>query len=404
MNLIDFSKDVISISDTGLVRKANEDNCYVTETPNGFLFVVCDGMGGHVGGARASAIAVNSIVKFLSKEHYAAVGQALEDALNFANRQILSVASEYPELKGMGTTACILLLRDDRAYFAHIGDSRIYLYCSRQQKLHRLTKDHSVVQGLVDQGVISEAEAENHPNKNRILKTLGIKKDIQPDICTMPVLPAKDDVFLICSDGLSGMVNDELLQHILEQKVSLQEKGDNMLTFAKQAGGTDNITLQLIHISNSPHANPVFVSKNSPYPVYSDNKRNRSNKLFIALTALFVAVIVCGTLFLLNPFKTGEDAKNIRPANVEAAKEPAWKKLAVSMKHLKDDVQKQERYFQKNRDGNIIDGIIVYRDDSYFVGKFREFTLEDGIQYAAKTGDLYNKDGSLKEKDIKYDY
>jgi serine/threonine protein phosphatase PrpC len=390
MNLIDFSKDVFSITDAGLVRQANEDNCYASETPNGFLFVVCDGMGGHVGGARASAIAVNSIANFFTKEYYAAIGQALEDALNFANKQILSVAAEQPELKGMGTTACVALLRDDKAYFAHIGDSRIYFYCNKQQQLHRLTKDHSVVQGLVDQGVISEAEAEHHPNKNRILKTLGIKKDIQPDICTTPVLPVKDDIFLLCSDGLSGMVNDELLQHILEQKVSLQEKGGNMLTFAKQAGGTDNITLQLIHIGNSPHTNSVFVSKNPHYP-YAANKKGKGNKLFIAIIALFAVIVICGMLFLLNPFKTKENIKNIQQTNIsDKGKEPAWEKLVVNMKLIKDDTQKKYKYYQKSRNGNIIDGVIVYSNNSYFVGQY-----EYGGAYSEIEGDVYNAKGEF---------
>jgi protein phosphatase len=397
MNLIDFNKDVFSVTDVGLVRKANEDNCYAAETPNGFLFAVCDGMGGHVGGARASAIAVNSIVKFLTKEHYAAVGQALEDALNYANRQILRVASEEPELKGMGTTACILLLRDDRAYFAHIGDSRIYLYCSKQQKLHRLTKDHSVVQGLVDHGVISEAEAEHHPNKNRILKTLGIKRNIQPDICTMPVLPAKDDVFLICSDGLSGMVDDELLQHILEQKVSLQEKGDNMLTFAKQAGGTDNITLQLVHISHSPHANPVFVSKNSPYSA-SANKKRKGNKSLIAIIALFAVTVICGILFLLNPFKTKENTKNLQPTNIinEQSQKKAWER-EVELRGYKFLIESEDKkvFGRGYTTGEEFKGIIVENNDFYFVGNIAIYTYDSkiGIGIFPGKGDKYNEKG-----------
>jgi protein phosphatase len=299
MNLIDFNKDVYSVSDIGLVRQANEDNCSAVETPNGFLFVVCDGMGGHVGGAQASAIAVDSIVKFFSKEYYTVAEQALKEALNFANHQILSVADAQPELKGMGTTSCIVLLRDDKAYFAHIGDSRIYLYCSRKRQLHRLTKDHSVVQGLIDHGVISEAEAEHHPNKNQILKTLGVEEDIQPDICAMPVLPAKNDVFLICSDGLSGMVNDKLLQDTLEQKVSLQKKGNNMLAFAKQGGGIDNITIQLIQISNSPHAGSTFVSKNSPY-AHPANKKSKTNiKTALIVITIFALMFIITMIILI---------------------------------------------------------------------------------------------------------
>jgi serine/threonine protein phosphatase PrpC len=393
MDLIDFNKDVFSVTDVGLVRKANEDNCYAAETPNGFLFVVCDGIGGHAGGARASAIAVNSIVNFLTKEHYAAVGQALEDALNFANEQILSVASEQPELKGMGTTVCILLLHSDKAYFAHIGDSRIYLYCSKQQNLHRLTKDHSVVQDLVDHGVISEVEAEHHPNKNRILKALGIKKDIQPDICTMPVLPAKDDVFLICSDGLSDMVNDELLQHILEQKVTLQEKGYNMLTFAKQAGGTDNITLQLIHVSNSPHLNSVFASKNSPY--YA-NKKRKGNKSFIAIIVLSAVIVICGTLFLLNPFKTGEEKKNIQPANIinKQSQKKAWER-EVEQRGYTDmkEIKGCKIFGRKINFKQPFEGICVESTGSYFIGKI---TVYDENSYTPEEGTYYNKNGKKK--------
>lgn len=400
MNLIDFNKDIYSVSDVGLVRKANEDNCYAAETPNGFLFVVCDGMGGHVGGARASAIAVNSIVNFFTKEYYAVVGQALEDALNFSNSQILAVAAEQPELKGMGTTACIVLLRDDKAYFAHIGDSRIYIYCDKQQQLHRLTKDHSIVQGLVDQGVISEAEAENHPNKNRILKTLGIKNDIQPDICTTPVLPAKDDVFLICSDGLSGMVNDELLQHILEQKVSLQEKGDNMLTFAKQAGGTDNITLQLIHINNSPHANSVFVSKNSHYSAYPANKKSKGNKLFIAITALFVVVVICGVLFMLTPSRTKEATQTPPSPTVEkTSQKEKWEEKVLELKYREVGKDENGRVFGNTTPvrGEYFFGIKVLSDDSFFVGKIL-YTNNNKYVTDYDKGKFYYKNGSLKYK------
>jgi protein phosphatase len=396
MNLIDFNKDVYSVSDVGLVRKANEDNCYAAETPNGFLFVVCDGMGGHVGGARASAIAVNSIVNFFTKKYYAVVGQALEDALNFSNSQILGAAAEQPELKGMGTTACILLLRDDKAYFAHIGDSRIYLYCNKQQRLHRLTKDHSIVQGLVDQGVISETEAENHPNKNRILKTLGIKNDIQPDICTTPVLPTKDDVFLICSDGLSGMVNDELLQHILEQKVSLQEKGDNMLTFAKQAGGIDNITLQLILINNSPHTNSVFISKNSHYSTYSTNKKSKGNKLFIAITALFIVVVICSILFMLNPFQTKEDTQTTPPAAEKTSSKEKWEEKVSELKYREVGNDENGRVFGNTTpvSSKYFSGIKVFSDNSFFVG---DILYTNNMYFTERDkGKFYYKNGNPK--------
>ena len=263
MNLIDFNKDVYSISDVGVVKQTNADYCYSAETPNGFLFVVCDGAGGYVGGAKASAIAVTGIVEFFTKKKYTILQQALADALIFANNKIIATVAENPELKGMSATAGVVLLNKDKVWFSHVGDSRIYLFCNQQRKLHRLTKDHSVVQGLIDEGIITAAEAEYHLHKNRILKTLGAKNDLLPDVCSMPLLPAKNDIILICSDGLSAMVGDDILQYILEQETSLQEKGETMLVMAKQAGGTDNITLQLIQISNTPHQTSVFESKNN---------------------------------------------------------------------------------------------------------------------------------------------
>lgn len=293
-------KDVFSNSVVGKVRQANEDNCGSAITPNGYLFVVCDGMGGHVGGATASKIAVQSIMEYFSKGVYDNVYQALSAALNFANMKIIGKTLESQELKGMGTTACILLIQENEAWIAHVGDSRIYLYCQQQQWLHRITKDHSFVQGLVDQGLISDAEAEHHPNKNRILKALGVKESLEPEVCIAPVLPAKNDIFLICSDGLSGMLSDEKLQYVLQQKSSIQQKGQMMIDLANQEGGTDNITVQLICTSKSPYKTSTFVSKNPkdsqpliPNQIIPKTKTNHlTKKIWILISVLFIAIIM----------------------------------------------------------------------------------------------------------------
>jgi protein phosphatase len=254
--------EIYSISDPGLVREQNEDNCETAETANGTVCVVCDGMGGHAGGATASKIAVGCILQFLSKEKYADIRTALGDALEFANLQILGAASENPELQGMGTTACALVYQDNKAWIAHAGDSRIYLYVAKEKRLHRLTKDHSYVQGLVEQGIIYQEEAENHPDKNRILKALGIKEELKPEILEKPILPAKNDIFLICSDGLSGMVSDKEIEKILAEKTDMKAKETALMSAAKAAGGTDNITFQLLHLTQSPHRKSVYESKN----------------------------------------------------------------------------------------------------------------------------------------------
>ncbi|MDR1347185.1 MAG: protein phosphatase 2C domain-containing protein, partial [Prevotellaceae bacterium] len=183
---------------------------------------------------------------------------ALNEALQFANMQILGYAAEHPELKGMGTTACILLLQGNEAYIAHVGDSRIYLYLGKEKQLHRITKDHSFVQTLVDAGQISDEDAEHHPNKNRILRALGIKPELEPTFSEKPILPKNGDIFLICSDGLSGMIDDTAIEGVLSSNTALRQKGEMLINLALENGGLDNITVELIQISDSTHKKTVF--------------------------------------------------------------------------------------------------------------------------------------------------
>ena len=289
-------------AEIGNVRTAQEDNCVNGITPNGHLFVVCDGMGGHVGGAEASKIGVETIFEFLNRETYENILHAIDDALQFANAQILGKVYEYPALKGMGTTVCVLLLQENKAYIAHVGDSRIYLYLGREKELHRITKDHSFVQTLVDlpEGhpeKISDEEAEDHPDKNRILKALGIKSVLTPTICEKPLLPKDGDIFLLCSDGLSGMLPDSTIKRVLSvHTTTLDEKGDMLVNLALEAGGVDNITLQLVQISGSPH-------KKSAYKHCDCNpKRMGKSKSFVPRsknTKLVKWIVcVCTLLFL----------------------------------------------------------------------------------------------------------
>jgi serine/threonine protein phosphatase PrpC len=302
---IDFAADKSLCSDVGLVRKANEDNCGYAQTPNGYLFVVCDGMGGHVGGATASNIGVNSIIEYLSKEAYSNIKQALHDALVFANIQILGTARENPGLKGMGTTACILLVAGDEAWIAHVGDSRIYLYIDREKFLHRITKDHSFVQSLVDRGEIRDEDVENHPKKNIILKALGIKEDIQPTVCESPVLPAKNDIFLICSDGLSGMINDTVIEATLKKVAPLNDKVNELIYLALQNGGKDNVTAQLIQVVDSPwktaepngnEYTPAWRIAQMGKPVNILKKKN----LWVKIAAAAIIVLIPFVWFVLD--------------------------------------------------------------------------------------------------------
>ena len=243
-------------TDKGAVRQANEDSLGVElNTINGSVFVVCDGMGGHVGGAMASSIAVKSIMDYFKLELHENPFIALDNAFQFANTQIFAKTLEDPSLKGMGTTGVILLVRDEDIYIGHVGDSRIYIK-SRGQ-LSRITKDHSYVQQLVDQGIILDEEAESHPQKNQILKALGHSEEVKPTICQQPIKAKKGDLFLLCSDGQCGMVVDRDMEELIDGD-NIEASVENLFNVAMEHGGTDNITNILIKITESTNPTSSF--------------------------------------------------------------------------------------------------------------------------------------------------
>ena len=246
------------LSEVGKVRSHNEDTIgKSTGTPNGDVFVVCDGMGGHVGGKEASRLAVRSILEHFSREKYTNIIQAIDQAFQFANEQIYVHTQVQPELRGMGTTGVILVIKDDLCFFGHVGDSRLYL--KTDNELHRLTKDHSYVQELVDKKLITDEEAEQHPKKNQILRALGHQSEVKPDVCELPVKVKKGDAFLICSDGLNGMVNDRVMNDLIDTS-RLEVSKDKLFESAMANGGHDNISLILIGIIDSPFLISEFKS------------------------------------------------------------------------------------------------------------------------------------------------
>ena len=300
--------EAYGLSITGQVRQANEDSCGFATVPNGELFVVCDGMGGHVGGATASRIAVEQIIQHFKARRYPNIYQALHDALCRANIQIIGAANAEPSLKGMGTTACIVLVDGNDAYMAHVGDSRIYLYEDQKKRLFRITKDHSFVQSLVDMGQLDDRDAEHHPHKNVIMKALGTKEELKPEVYMSPVQPAKGDMFLICSDGLSGMVDDDGIEAILSSDQSIEQKVLDLVTNANVPGkGLDNITAQVIKVVESPYplsnhpdhnpnwrkeaySTPTHNVANNPTPQQATPPKKKKTKVLLAI--LIPAVVL----------------------------------------------------------------------------------------------------------------
>jgi serine/threonine protein phosphatase PrpC len=295
-------------TDVGLVRQANEDNLGNALTPNGHVFVVCDGMGGHVGGAKASQIAVSSIIEFFTKQEYDNLFTAIDRSLVFANEQIYAVSMSQPELKGMGTTAVILIIKEDACYIGHVGDSRIYLKSGG--KLNRITKDHSFVQTLVDSKVITDEQAESHPKKNQILKALGIGPIVEPTVADSPILPKNGDVFLMCSDGLNGMVNDASMEMMVDEN-DLDKSTSVLIQAANDSGGNDNITVTLVGIQKSPHVESVFKHFNPKKNNHFFNTENieqtaptaksfLKNKYFYIAASLGLVIICIGVWLFLS--------------------------------------------------------------------------------------------------------
>jgi serine/threonine protein phosphatase PrpC len=303
-------------TDKGAVRKANEDNFGVEiDTVNGSLFVVCDGMGGHVGGAMASSIAVKSILDFFKLEFHENPFIALDNAFQFANTQIFAKTMEDPSLKGMGTTGVILLIRDENIYVGHVGDSRIYI--KSRSELSRLTKDHSYVQQLVDQNIIKDEDAESHPQKNQILKALGHSEEVKPTICDKAIKAKRDDLFLLCSDGQCGMVRDKDMEELIEGN-NLEASVENLFNVAMENGGTDNITNILIKVTESAHSASSFVNvgptRSKPrnpdfesttgitpgpeidYPIEIKGK-SKMTTYAIAASAVLVIAVICFFIF-----------------------------------------------------------------------------------------------------------
>ena len=254
MKLKHFSKTVI-----GLVRKANEDHIGSLTNDqtngNGDVFVVCDGMGGHVGGATASKKAVECILEYFKNDTHPNPILALEEAISFANEQIFSLSQDNPELNGMGTTCTALLQKDDNVHIAHVGDSRIYL--NTDSKLYRVTKDHSFVQKLVDAGQLADSEMENHPRKNELTRALGISSNVEVEVSKKPLIVKNGDKFLMCSDGLCGLVNDPTISHVINKEKGF-EAVDELIQLALNAGGNDNISVDIIEVVSSPHLKTVF--------------------------------------------------------------------------------------------------------------------------------------------------
>jgi len=242
----------------GMKRSHNEDSLKVYRDEN--LFIVADGMGGHASGEVASQLSVETLTEFfrataedeeitwpykLDKGRRYAENRVVT-GIKLSNRRIFESAARDAKLKGMGTTIVVTYFTEDQCYVGHVGDSRVYRY--RDGELVQLTEDHSLLNDYIKMRQLTPEEIEAFPHKNVIVRALGMKETVQVDIMNEPSISG--DVYLLCSDGLSGMVTDPQMADILSMDGSLDEKCEQLIDSANKAGGTDNITVILVRFSD----------------------------------------------------------------------------------------------------------------------------------------------------------
>jgi len=242
-------------TDVGRIRAGNEDNLYADADPERGLFIVADGMGGHAAGEVASEMAVKIVARELAPYRDLSGPEpltAMAHALREANRAIYERTIVEADKQGMGTTASCMLMGGGRWIIGHIGDSRVYLM--RDGVFRQVTKDHSYVQEQVDAGFLTPEQARYHPYSNVITRCVGANAMVEADVLEGQL--QNGDIYVICSDGLTGMVEDPQLKKIVESRVTPGRMVDAMITEANRRGGLDNITAVVVQVL-SVHGMPT---------------------------------------------------------------------------------------------------------------------------------------------------
>jgi protein phosphatase len=293
-----------SVTDTGRRRRHNED-AYVCEPP---LFAVADGMGGAQAGELASGLAAAALRDDTGE--LAGGEERVDDLIQEANRRVYQRQSEDASASGMGTTMTVALVEDGRVAIGHVGDSRAYLV--RDRKLEQLTEDHSLVAELVRSGKLSPEEADSHPQRSVITRVLGTDPDV--DVDTFSVDTVAGDLFLLCSDGLTSMVDDETILRLVERnRGDLNAAAKALVRAANKGGGEDNITVIFFEIADSGAADETertvtlpaveeddadTLDEHSGVPPIAVGKREESahagRRALVALLALLLIVAACG--------------------------------------------------------------------------------------------------------------
>ena len=239
---------ILAKSDIGKAREMNQDSYYVSDLKHNELklYILADGMGGYKGGEIASALAVESCRKYIEnnfkkcRKDKENILELIKNAVEYANTAVYDKARQDEELHDMGTTLDVCLIYNNKVFIGHVGDSRVYRI--RKNIIRKITTDHSYVEKLVKEGTITKEEAYNHPKKNMLMKALGCCTHVEPDVICKGFL--KDDILLMCSDGLTNMLRENEIYNLLLNNPEKPEEA--LIKNANDLGGYDNITLIII--------------------------------------------------------------------------------------------------------------------------------------------------------------
>ena len=283
---------IAKATDVGVTRQINEDSMTVFDSPNGQVLAVCDGMGGQAAGDVASQLAVNIIENILTDNTFDTPEEAISRSILAANQGVLNRTAQNPELEGMGSTCVMIIIKNGRVHCGWVGDSRIYYIANHT--IRQISHDQSYVQQLIDSGQITPEEASTHPQKNEITNCIGLQGMTTPETVAVPIVPEPGSVFLLCSDGLSGMVTERQIEHVISnEKMTLQQKADRLVAMANEAGGLDNITVELVQFGNGDGTAATSGTMFERQDGGNKGKKKKSGKMLYTVICLIVVIVLC---------------------------------------------------------------------------------------------------------------
>ena len=332
---------IAKATNVGRTRQVNEDSMTVFNSPNGLVLAVCDGMGGQAAGDTASQLTVSIIESILTDNSFTSPQEAIQSSVMAANQGVLNKANQTPELNGMGATCAMIIVKDNLVFYGWVGDSRIYYIANHT--IRQVSHDQSYVQQMVDSGEITPEEAANHPQRNEILNCIGLQ-GMTPPLIGAPVNPEPGSVFLICSDGLSSMVSDSQIERVVSNvKLSAQQKVDRLVELANEAGGLDNITVELIQFAEEADVKGVAAPTASPAV-----KKGSKNKVLGFIGAIVLAGVLAGGGYYFLKVDNKEETKKEQTDKSKKDKDKDQENKGqtsstVDDKDKKDDNQKTEQ-------------------------------------------------------------